>query len=79
MKQARVVPEFLSVEDVATYLSCGVSTVWKYVKRWRNTAGRDGLGPAYRVSARQVRFKRADIDRFMERFREDLTLDLGSA
>ena len=75
-KAVRVSPEFLTVADVAAYLSCGVSTVWTYIRRWRNTAGRDGLGPAYRISARQVRIKRQDVERFMARFCEARTLNL---
>ena len=64
-------PEYLSVEDVAEYISAGVSTVWTYIRQWRASGGAHGLGPSYRLSARQIRFKREDVDRWMAQFREE--------
>lgn len=49
--------ENMRVQAVAEYLSCGVSTVWLWVKQRKIKA--------YRLSERVTIFKRSELDAFI--------------
>ena len=59
---------YLDTQEAAKY--CGIKSV-RTLEGWR----RDGRGPAYhKVSSKCVRYKREDLDSFMDAFRV-MTID----
>lgn len=50
-RQSRV-EQFYSVDEVAGLLGVSRETVYRLLKRWKKTEGREGLGPVVRIGAR---------------------------
>jgi excisionase family DNA binding protein len=57
-------PGYLTKKQAAEYGGCGQRTI----DRWRS----NGDLPFYRLGARKVLFKAADIDAYLQRFRVDV-------
>lgn len=62
----RVLEEQLSPDEVARRLGVSVSTVWAYVRQYRETKGKDGIGPARKLSHRVTRIPASAVNRFLE-------------
>jgi len=59
----------MSPLDVASYLGVSRSTVFNLMRSGRRSRGRIGLYPTYKLSAKVVRMKRNDVDRYVERMK----------
>lgn len=61
--------DWMSPLDVASYLGVSRSTVFNLMRSGRRSRGRIGLYPTYKLSAKVVRMKRNDVDRYVERMK----------
>lgn len=60
---------WMSPLEVAGYLGVSRTTVFNLMRSGRTSRGRIGLYPIYKLSAKCVRLKRADVDRYVERMK----------
>lgn len=62
----RQVEEQLSPEVVAERLGVNVSTVWRWVKLWNTSEGKEGLGPVRKLGRRITRIPASAVNKFLE-------------
>lgn len=62
----REVEEQLSPEEVASRLKVDVSTVFRWMKLYKSTDGKEGLGPARKLGKRITRLPASGVNRFLE-------------
>jgi transposase len=62
----REVEEQLSPEEIAERLNVDISTVFRWMKVYRETDGKEGLGPCRKLGRRTSRVPASGVNRFLE-------------
>ncbi len=62
----RQVEEQLSVPQIAERLGVEVSWVWRKLRRYKETDGREGIGPARKLGHRLTRVPASGVNRYLE-------------
>ena len=65
-KAARALEQHLAPAEIAKRLGVGERVVWQWVARGRETLGREGIWPVFKLGHRIVRVPESAVARFVE-------------
>lgn len=64
--QSKRLENMLSVDEIASRLGIDKRSVWRLVALYEATEGREGIGPAHKLSHRVTRFFESSVVRWIE-------------
>ena len=55
-----------SPAEAAQLLSISLSTLWRLIERYRESGGKDGIGPVYKLGRNLVRIPESAVSRYLD-------------